>query len=190
MPVIEPIPSGLQRAEPWANGAGTTTVIVRQPDTAEWRVRVSVALIEHPGPFSELPGTRRLLVPLDSALTLRFPDGTLQAAPRFGILRFDGAPAPTSILPDGATRDFNVMLRDGARADVHARTLADSMILPLDPGSRWLLYLDSGQAVVAGDHAGPVSLNPGDAALVAGAPDTRQVAVRGGGEIVLARLYA
>lgn len=190
MPVIELLPSDQHRVEPWANGAGSTTVILREPDSDDWRVRVSVAMVEHDGPFSELPGTRRVLVPLDSAMILRFPDGSEQSARRFGSLRFDGSPAPSACLPEGATRDFNLMLRHGARADVHPRTLVDSMILPGDPKDRWLVYLDAGDAIIAADGVAPVPLHPGDAALVGPTAGSAQVAVRGGGEILLARLYA
>lgn len=188
--LIHPLPSDLHRVEPWANGAGSTTVVFRDPDSEEWRVRISVAMVAHDGPFSELPETQRLLVPLDSPMTLHFPGGTAQSAKRFGVLRFDGAPAPSATLPEGATRDFNVMLRHGARADVHPRTLVDSMILPMAPLDRWLLYLDSGHASIAAGGAAPVALRPGDAALVEPDGGEGQVAVRGGGEILLARLYA
>ncbi|MBU6478367.1 MAG: HutD family protein [Xanthomonadaceae bacterium] len=190
MPSVQAIPRSVQRDEPWANGASVTTVILREPDAADWRIRVSVAMVEQEGPFSELPGTRRTLVPLDAPMTLHFPGGHELTGARFHVLQFDGSPAPTGLLPEGATRDFNLMLRGEARGDALPRTLTDAMFLPGEPGVRWLVYLDSGHATLrAGSAGNHVALHPHDAALVI--PDGRQerTLIKGAGEIVLARLY-
>jgi environmental stress-induced protein Ves len=190
MSAVTAIPRSAQRDEPWANGAGTTTVILREPDDDRWRIRVSVAKVEHEGPFSELPGTSRVLVPLDAAMTLRFPDGAGLHAARFGMLRFAGAPAPAGVLPEGPTRDFNLMLRNGARGEVLPRTLVDTMVLLPEPGARWLVYLDSGLATLrtAGDD--PLALAPKDAALVKDHATSVRTMIEGAGEIVLVKLYA
>lgn len=200
MPVLQAIPRATQRDEPWANGAGTTTVVLREPDTAHWNVRVSVARVEHDGPFSELPGTRRTLVPLDAPMTLRLADGRELHAPRFGTLRFAGSPASAGILPDGATRDFNLMLRGDARGDVLARTLVDAMLLAPEPAGepgagpgqalRWLVYLDSGRATLRVEGGAELALNPCDAALVIPDGTAARVLLEGAGEIVLVKLYA
>lgn len=187
---VQAIPRGVQRDEPWANGAGSTTVILREPDDADWRIRISVAMVEQEGPFSELPGTRRTLVPLDAPMTLRFPDGSERRGARFDVLQFDGSPAPMGILPEGATRDFNLMLRGDARGEVLARTLIDSMMLPAEAGVRWLAYLDSGHARLSVDAGEPVALNPHDAALVIADGTPARTLVEGAGEIVLVKLYA
>lgn len=186
VPVLRAIPRSLQRNERWANGAGSTTVLLREPDHADWTVRVSVAKVDREGPFSELPGTQRTLVPLDAPMALRFPDGRGLAAARFGVLHFEGSPAPTGLLPEGPTRDFNLMLRGGARGDVLPRTLVDSMMLPAAPDVRWLVYLDSGRARI--DAGGGGTLDPGDAALVADGGPGRAL-VEGAGEIVLVKLW-
>ncbi|MGN6728711.1 MAG: HutD/Ves family protein [Rhodanobacteraceae bacterium] len=184
-----PLPASSHRIEPWANGLGQTAVILREPDDGNWRVRISVAQVERDGPFSEMPDTQRLLVPLDAAMELRHPDGRVQHADRFGVLRFDGAPAPFGILPEGATRDFNLMLRDGARGELFARTLVDSMVLPPEAGARWVIYLHRGSAAL---HAGGAQLGlaPDDAALLEFPAGERERAViEGAGELVLAKLY-
>ena len=184
-----PLPASSHRIEPWANGMGETAVILREPDDGNWRVRISVAQVERDGPFSEMPGTQRLLVPLDAAMELRLPGGRVQRADRFGVLRFDGAPAPLGILPEGATRDFNLMLRDGARGELFARTLVDSMVLPPEAGARWVIYLHRGSAAL---HAGGARLGlaPDDAALLEFPAGERERAViEGAGELVLAKLY-
>lgn len=184
-----PLPAASRRIEPWANGLGYTAVVLREPDDGNWQVRISIAQVESDGPFSELPDTQRLLVPLDAPMELRFPDGRTQHASRFGLLRFAGSPAPFGLLPEGATRDFNLMLRGGARGELFARTLVDSMVLPPEAGARWLVYLHRGGASVS---LGGTSLDlaPEDAALV-GFPEAGERAViEGAGELVLAKLNA
>ena len=188
MPALHPLPAASRRHEPWANGAGSTAVVLREPDTAGWRVRISIAQVEHDGPFSELPATRRLLVPLDAAMELRFDDGRSLRAERFGVLRFDGSPAPLGVLPEGPTRDFNLMLRGDARGELHARTLVDSIVLLPEPGVRWLVHLHRGQAALAADGA-TLALAADDAALLAFSARDARVAITGGGEIVLCKLY-
>jgi environmental stress-induced protein Ves len=190
MPSLQAIPHDAQRNEPWANGAGVTTVILREPDNADWRVRVSVAIVEKEGPFSELPGTRRVLVPLDGPMTLRCPGGATLQANRLQALRFDGSPAPAGLLPEGTTRDFNLMLRGDARGDALPRILADAMFLPAEPGVRWLVYLDSGHATLRVGDGDALELNPQDAALVIPGDTQERTLIEGAGEIVLARLYA
>ncbi|TAN07714.1 MAG: HutD family protein [Rhodanobacteraceae bacterium] len=190
MPGLKLIPRSTQRDEPWANGAGTTTVIFREPDSAQWRIRVSVAKVETAGPFSELAATRRTLVPLDAAITLRFPDGRELHAVRLGRLLFDGVPAPTGLLPEGPTRDFNLMLRGRARGEALPRTLVDRMLLPPEAGTRWLVYLDSGHATLRAGDAAPAPLAAGDAAIVIPDAGSGRVVLAGAGEIVLVKLYA
>jgi len=175
--------------EPWANGLGQTAVLLREPDDENWRARASIAKVERDGPFSELPDTQRLLVPLDAPMELRFPGGRRQRAQRFGVLLFDGAPAPWGILPEGATRDFNLMLRGGARGEVFARTLVDSQVLLPEVGVRWLIYVNRGRAQIACGGTS-LSLEPDDAALLVFPTSGAQRAViEGGGELVLAKLY-
>jgi environmental stress-induced protein Ves len=189
MPNLIAIPRSAQRGEAWANGAGSTTVILREPDSADWRVRISIAKVEHDGPFSELLDTRRTLVPLDAPMTLRFPDGHALHAARMHAVQFDGSPAPYGLLPEDPTRDFNLMLRGDVRGKAIPRTLAGLMLLPLEPGTRWLIYLDSGRATINDADVPALELAAGDAALVT------QVAglhtrIAGTGEIVLVKLYA
>jgi environmental stress-induced protein Ves len=190
MPRLQPIPVDVQREEPWANGTGSTTVVLREPDDATWTVRISIARVEHDGPFSEMPGTRRTLIPLDAPMTLRFPDGHELMGARFRAMHFDGAPAPIGVLPEGPTRDFNLMLRGTAGGEVLPRTLLDAMVLLIETGARWLVYLHAGRARVLADADTNIALNPGDAALVSSGSTISPVRIEGAGEIVLVKLYA
>lgn len=190
MPVLHLIPHASQHEEPWANGAGTTRVILREPDGADWRIRVSVAKVDADGPFSELAGTRRTLIPLDAPMTLRLPDGREMHAARLGTLQFDGAPAPFGTLPEGPTRDFNLMLRGTANGAALPRTLVDKMLLTAAGDTHWLVYLDSGRATLRTVSGAEVELNPHDAALVIPDDVIDPVSLEGAGEIVLVKLYA
>lgn len=190
MPSVQAIPRAVQHDEPWANGAGVTTVILREPDDTDWRIRVSVARVEQEGPFSDLPGTRRTLIPLDAPMTLRFSGDTTLRADRFERLQFDGSPAPTGLLPEGVTRDFNLMLRGDARGEALPRTLVDAMVLPAESGVRWLVYLDSGLATLRVGDGNDMTLNPRDAALVLPDGPQERALIEGAGEIVLIKLYA
>lgn len=189
MPTFTPIPVARQREEAWANGGGTTRVVLREPDGADWRLRISVARVAADGPFSELPATRRTLVPLDAPIELRFVDGRTQRAERMQALRFDGSPAPSGHLPAGPTRDFNLMLRGDAQGELAVSTLAGTRMLPA--ADAWLLYLHSGRAVVQAGADSGCTLGPGDAVRVAaGAEPSVPIAIAGTGEILLVKLYA
>lgn len=190
MPILRAIPRDAQRDERWANGAGSTTVLLREPDDADWTIRASVAKVDREGPFSEFLNTHRTLVPLDAPMALRFPDGRELRAPRFGTLQFEGSPAPAGLLPEGPTRDFNLMLRGGSRGKVLPRTLVDSMMLPAGEGLRWLVYLDSGGARIGAGGEAPLVLQPHDAALVSMGDGAGRARIEGAGEIVLVKLYA
>ncbi|HJU27128.1 MAG TPA: HutD family protein [Rhodanobacteraceae bacterium] len=187
---IQSLPASSRRIEPWANGAGSTSLLWREPDDANWKVRISIARVEHDGPFSELPGARRLLVPLDAAMELHLQDGGIRRALRFGVLRFEGSPAPVGVLPEGPTRDFSLMLRGGARGELFARTLVDSQVLLPEAGARWLVYVNRGHARM--DCAGAVLELPADDAALLEFPahDAPRVVLEGAGELVLAKLYA
>ncbi|RDU97031.1 HutD/Ves family protein [Trinickia dinghuensis] len=103
-------------ATPWKNGGGVTREIAAYPvgaslDTFVWRV--SVADVERAGPFSKFPGIDRTLVLLAGAgMHLSEAHGVTHALMEpLSVARFDGEAALDAQLVDGATRDFNVMVR-------------------------------------------------------------------------------
>lgn len=78
---------------PWANGAGETTELVSlaesehlTPHLRPWRL--SIARLDHTGPFSALPGMARTFLPTaEVVLTL---DGRARRIPRLTPLDFSG----------------------------------------------------------------------------------------------------
>nr|WP_240324454.1 HutD family protein [Trinickia diaoshuihuensis] len=110
---------------PWKNGGGLTREIAAYPvgaglDTFVWRV--SVADVEQTGPFSTFEGVERTLVLLAGSGMRLLENGGLAHAltAPLAVARFDGAAQLEAQLIDGATRDFNLMVRrDRARAALH-----------------------------------------------------------------------
>ncbi|CAG4901877.1 HutD/Ves family protein [Paraburkholderia gardini] len=106
-------------ASPWKNSGGVTREVVVQPegaalDTFVWRV--SVADVAQPGPFSRFAGIDRTLVLLSGAgMLLDDAEGHTHALTQpLDIARFTGEASIDARLVDGATRDFNLMVRRGA----------------------------------------------------------------------------
>lgn len=102
------------RTEPWKNGRGITHVIARWPDVDDYDVRISVAEVSEPGPFSTFAGyerwTLRLALPrlgLDDGRELRW-------VPYREPLWIAGDVPLVAELPDGPTRVLNVIAKPGA----------------------------------------------------------------------------
>lgn len=177
--MLHRLPSPLLRDEPWANGAGTTTVLATYPDAAAWRWRASLAKVEHAAPFSDYPQVARQLAPLDGRLDLHFEDTGTQGLARLQTTCFPGTPAPRAELPDGPTRVFNLMVRDGVDATLIARPLAGAMLLPA--AEQWLLHMAAGKAhLQQGDHV--LELRTGETVMAHGG-----CRLQGHGEVLLVR---
>jgi len=100
--------------QPWRNGGGFTRELLAWPQAADWRLRVSVADIEHGGPFSAFPGVERwLAVTGGGGVELSLPEGKLCLGPGDAPLRFDGEAAPACRLLHGPSCDLNLMHRRG-----------------------------------------------------------------------------
>jgi environmental stress-induced protein Ves len=133
---------------PWKNGRGTTREIAVQPSAsnpADFLWRVSVAEVNSAAPFSSFPGIDRHIVLLDGAGFRMTLDGDRTHAldTPFVPLAFAGESMVAVALIDGATRDFNLMVRRAeARGDV--RVLSESGVHALDP-STVLVYVAQGR---------------------------------------------
>ncbi|HEX7340664.1 MAG TPA: HutD family protein [Rhodanobacteraceae bacterium] len=186
MSMLESVPSSSFRQQTWANGSGQTTELAAGPQRDAWQWRISMARVDTDGAFSVLPGVRRQLAPLDGSLELHFDDDTTRIVRRLEVVHFDGARGIDCHLPDGAGRDFNLMLRDGADGTLMLRPLLGSMVLLPQPGSRWFIYVVAG-ACHLGAGTEQLDLDMGDAAWVQPSVSTRAL-IEGGGEIALVRL--
>lgn len=94
---------------PWLGGGGITHELARHPADGAFDWRLSVAEVGQDGPFSSLPGVDRVIV-LCSQGRMTLNGHPLQ---RFSPYAFDGATEISCAVPDGPTRDFNVMTRRG-----------------------------------------------------------------------------
>ncbi|WP_120296388.1 HutD family protein [Paraburkholderia sp. BL23I1N1] len=112
-------------AAPWKNGGGVTREVGAFPagaglDAFTWRV--SIADVAQAGPFSRFAGIDRTLVLLSGAgMLLDETDAggahsvqTLALTQPLDIAQFAGEAQIDARLVNGATRDFNLMVRRGA----------------------------------------------------------------------------
>jgi len=114
MQVIEP---RAWRAQPWRNGAGVTHELLRWPAADPFAIRISVADVTAPGPFSAFAGYRRWLYLLEGGpVTLALDGGeVVLAAPGDG-LAFAGAAQVAAIAVARPSRDLNFMASDALPA--------------------------------------------------------------------------
>ena len=100
------------RTMPWKNGGGITHELWREGEGREgWALRLSMAEVSLPGPFSRFPGINRVILLLSGAgFVLRRSDGVLhsvtQVAHPFPFLGEDDWQVE---LPAGPVLDFNLM---------------------------------------------------------------------------------
>ena len=155
-------------ASPWKNGGGVTREIAvahvasragASLDAFAWRV--SVADVAQAGPFSRFEGVDRTLVLLEGAGMLLDEAGRTHVLTQsLDVAHFAGEAAIDARLVNGATRDFNLMVRRDAargtlevwrtneRRSMHAQTV--------------LLYCAQGGLDVRVDSERHVRLEAGD----------------------------
>lgn len=116
---------------PWKNGGGVTRELLALPSPAHWVFRLSVAEVQADGPFSRFEGVQRWFAVLSGAgVRLRLGKGgagevhalTRSSAP----FCFDGALPVDCALINGATQDFNLMLR-ADQASAHMLRVVDRL---------------------------------------------------------------
>ncbi|MHB8309363.1 MAG: HutD/Ves family protein [Metallibacterium sp.] len=186
--MLQRLPLPLLRDEPWANGAGTSTVLAVGPDAQAWQWRISIARVVRAAYFSNYADTLRQMTPLDGRLHLHFSNASTPAVlhlDRLQVARFDGGVAPRASLPDGSTRVFNLMTRADAAATLTllARPLVGALLLP--EASRWFVHVLTGHAELRQVSDERLDLQAGDSAWATGANR-----ISGHGEVVLVRFDA
>ncbi|MDQ7977823.1 HutD family protein [Paraburkholderia sp. SARCC-3016] len=175
-------------AAPWKNGGGVTREIAAYPhragfDTFIWRV--SLADVAQPGPFSSFAGIDRTLVLLSGAgMLLDEAQGRTHALEQpYDIARFAGETAIDARLVDGATRDFNLMIRrDAATGDIGVWRDGESHRICADT---LLLFCGAGSVDVAlAGIDGSVALATNDTLRIDDARQASHCAVRGNGTVL------
>ncbi|MFF8783718.1 HutD family protein [Streptomyces sp. NPDC015125] len=127
-------------AVPWSNGGGVTREVAVRPPGAGWDTfawRVSLADVTRDGPYSPLPGVRRILTVVDGAGLELTVDGTAQLLPeRYRPFAFPGGAATGSRLLDGRpVVNLNVMLREGRAAATVEMARGSRMVWPAGDGA-------------------------------------------------------
>lgn len=97
---------------PWRNGGGVTRELLAWPDSQDWLWRLSVAEVACGGPFSRFSGVQRWFAVLGQGGVALSLDGQTHVLTRSSApLCFSGDVPANCALLDGATQDFNLMVR-------------------------------------------------------------------------------
>jgi environmental stress-induced protein Ves len=184
------IRSNTYQRERWKNDLGWTREITRSPAQGDWNWRLSIAEIDDDTPFSRFDNVDRELVLLaGNGLSLHFDDGVEQVLqPPHDRARFAGERGVTGRLVDGPTQDFNLMWRrDRLDARLWHRPLVGPMVIFVDPGHVWAVYLMAGQGrFTDGSALGDIAA--GDTAVLVGSDARQRFALDGGGELLVIHL--
>ncbi|MDC7336936.1 HutD/Ves family protein [Streptomyces lydicus] len=187
-------------AAPWSNGGGVTREVAAHPPGAGWDSfawRVSLADVGRDGPYSPLPGVRRILTVVEGGGLELTVDGTRHLlADRYRPFAFPGGAATDCRLLAGPVVNLNVMLRDG-RAAATVETVRGTRTLPplrpADPDSdvpdALVVVALQGSALLAAAGRPPVRLGRFDAALLSG-PGTAAAELRTDGTAAVIALTA
>ncbi|HYS63167.1 MAG TPA: HutD family protein [Paraburkholderia sp.] len=193
-------------AAPWKNGGGVTREVAAffpagelpsgRPERAgldDFVWRVSVADVAQAGPFSRFAGIDRTLVLLSGAgMLLDEADGTDAHAVKthaltqpLDIARFSGEAQIDARLVDGATRDFNLMVRRGeavGELEVWRGQMQQSEQRTLSADVA-LLFCASGSVEIKLDGAAPLVLQEDDTLRI-DTPNALPCAVKGVGALL------
>ncbi len=105
--------------QPWRNGAGTTHELVRWPAADPFAVRISVADLIAPAPFSRFAGYQRWLVLLEGGpVTLAIAGAPVMLAAPGDEVTFAGEADVAATAVTGASRDLNIMVSAAVAAQV------------------------------------------------------------------------
>ncbi|MYT31520.1 HutD family protein [Streptomyces sp. MspMP-M5] len=157
-------------AVPWRNGGGLTREVAAHPPGADWDAfawRVSLAEVTRDGPYSPLPGVRRILTVVAGAGLELTVGGVVHRLPgRHRPFAFSGAAATDSRLLDGPVVNLNVMVREG-RTAAGVEMVRGSRELA-GPGTAVVVAVDGDALLLGGAAAGEPAVRLGryDAAVL------------------------
>lgn len=158
---------------PWLNGGGTTHEIARTPgvdDSNAFDWRLSVADVTSDGAFSNLPGMDRILVLCEGPrMKLRFAEDSHDLI-RWEPFSFAGEDPVRCEVPEGPTRDFNIMTRrDACQATARLITLpGEPQTIRSGPGEAFFVSLNGAIAASLSGGVEPVPLGRFDAVRTSG----------------------
>lgn len=185
--MIVPIDPSAFVEQTWANGNGRATELAVDTTHKPWHWRISVARLDGDAVFSSLPGVQRQFAPLNGPVKLLFASGNAsRQVNRLQTLHFDGGDAPTCHVQDTPAYAINLMLRGNAQGELLLRPLVGSMLLTPQTGTRWFVYMLTGQAELATPET-CLALTPGSAAWVQPRAGSRTI-IEGAGEIAVIQL--
>jgi uncharacterized protein len=186
-------PAQDRAATPWKNGGGLTREVGRGPDDegvdgAGFDWRISLADVDADGPFSSYDGVDRVIVLIDGASMRLTVDGVVHDLRPLEPFSFDGAARTQCELPDGPTRDLNVMTAQGrVTAAVEILRLGPDVGVDVAPGEPLVLLAVDGQATASSYGVVEAVLGPLDALRWAAATP---ISVRGSGAVAAIRFAA
>ncbi len=144
----------------WRNGAGLTRELAAWPAVGDWRWRMSVAEVGQSGPFSRFEGVARWFAVLQgSGVQLDVAGQRQRLTASEPPFLFNGAATTNCQLLDGATQDFNLMLRTGHGAGAQMVRVTGSVLLTVAAPKTIAVYaIDAGASVLFNDE--PLYLPP------------------------------
>jgi environmental stress-induced protein Ves len=163
------------RPVPWANGRGMTRELLREdgPDGG-MMLRLSVADVVEPGPFSPLPGVDRLLTLIEGPGFVLSIDGRPLVVRPLEPVGFAGEADVAATTVPAPSRDFNVMTE---RARLRAAMTVFRAGFALPPHTRFLFVVEGAFRLDA------ASLGPGDLVEVRPASEATDL-VEGAGALL------
>lgn len=170
----------------WRNGRGVTREIIRQPADGAFDWRVSIADVAEDGEFSTFPGVERIIMFCDGPAMTIVVDGTEHALSRHAPFTFPGEAATHCHIPNGPTRDLNVMTRRG-RCTAEVLVPAGHCRLELEDRRQTLVVALTGthQAHLAAP-TGPIQLDVFDVAYLSG---VGQLWITGNGQVAVIHIH-
>jgi environmental stress-induced protein Ves len=125
---------------PWRNGGGVTRELLARPSLQDWIWRMSVAEVARSGPFSRFEGIQRWFAVLGGAgVRLNMGEHTHELTCRSAPFCFDGASPVDCQLLNGATQDFNLMVR-AEKAAAQMKRVCGTLSMVLDAPRTIAIY--------------------------------------------------